>query len=174
MMRHIDKIIFNFAILVLAYAYAIYGENAVSIFLGSIVIATTIYTYSLRSLWKEYPHIIATCFIELVMVYSVGLHTLYPSLGYLCFCNAIFVWLTKETSFKVLDVIMPKLFMLVLSLIVVCLILPLNVIRFFVSDLQNAFHQFVLIAIIFLPSFYAYFYKCRKEMHTTQFRMWLS
>ena len=173
-MRHIDKIIFNFAILVLAYAYAIYGENALSIFLGSIVSATSIYTYSMRSLWKEYPHIIATCFIELVILYSVGLHTLYPSLGYLCFCNAIFVWLTKETSFKVLDVIMPKLFLLVLSLIVVALILPLNVIRFFVSNLQNAFHQFVLIAIIFLPSFYAYFYKCKKEMHSTQFRMWLS
>ena len=173
-MRHMDKLLFNFALLVLSYAYALYGEHLLAVFLGSLVIVISIYTHSLRCLGKEYTRILMTCLIELLVLYAVGLYKLCPSLGYLSFCNAVFVWVTKETSFKVLDMIMPKLLMLVLSLIVVALILPLNVIRFFVGDLQSAFHQFVLIAIIFLPSFYAYFYKCKKETHQTSFRMWLS
>lgn len=173
-MNHHDKLFIGFNCLILAYAYALYGEHAVALFLGTFAAGLSIYTHSVRCVWKNYYRILCTCFIGLVVLHVTHLHVTYPTLPYLCLCNAIFVWMYQESSFKVLDFVMPKLLLIVLSLLVLTLIMPLHLLRFFVSDINSAFEQVILLGLIFLPSFYAYLYKCKKEMHRNHFKIWLS
>lgn len=167
-----DKLYFNFGILILAYAYSIYGEHWLAIFLGLIASILSIQSHSLGCLKNNYRRIVVTTLFALIFLYMSHLHVYFPSLRFLALCNAIFVWLNQESSFKVLDPVMPKLLMIVASLFVIILILPIEIMDFFVSGTNGTLQQILLILIMFVPSFVAYFYKCKKEMHLNQLNLW--
>lgn len=174
-MNQKQKLILNESVVALAYAYSLTGYQLASVAFGVLAVILVISFHSWRCVKKNLVNIFSLAFAEVIFIHIFQLQNALPTISFLALVNATFAFVAMESSSKVISALMKTVLPIMLFFLTVLMIIPMNVLVFFVEGATHGFFaMFLILCMMFFPLIFAYIARgIEEEKHYVK-KEWLS
>ncbi|MBQ1468765.1 MAG: hypothetical protein IIZ27_09845 [Solobacterium sp.] len=146
-----NKFILTTTLIMLGYAYAFSMYTTPAVVLGISAGFLSVQAHSLRCLKNRLFCIFLDSIVISLLCHRLSLSECLPVLPFLGLANVLCAEMFYFSSFKVLDKIVMTLGMIMTGFLAAALILPENVMYYFMNGLQGTKEICIIILMIFLP-----------------------